>query len=132
MMSEALIVVACVVIFVFSGSLIGLFRDDPEVIRIGVRALRLQAFATVTLPPCMSTEMLLQSTGKRFQASLISAVRSGILFIPLLLILPVFRGLSGVQEAQPLSLILATPVIIPFIISFFRNLPEKDKTEEGV
>ena len=130
MMSEALIVVACLILFIFSGSLIGIFRDDPEVIRIGVRALRLQAVATMTLPPCMSTEMLLQSTGRRLQASLISAVRSGILFIPLLLILPVFRGLSGVQEAQPLSLVLATPVIIPFIINFFKGLPEKDKEEE--
>lgn len=129
-MSEILIVVASAVIFIFSGSLIGLFRDDPEVIRIGIRALRLQAVATMTLPPCMSTEMLLQSTGRRLQASLISAVRSGILFIPLLLILPQLRGLNGIQEAQPLSLVLATPIIIPFIISFFKNLPEKDKEEE--
>ena len=86
--------------------------------------------STLTLPPCMSTEMLLQSTGRRLQASLISAVRSGILFIPLLLILPQLRGLNGIQEAQPLSLVLATPIIIPFIISFFKNLPEKDKAEE--
>lgn len=77
----------------------------------------------------MTTEMLFQSTGKKLGASFLSALRSGLLFIPLLLLLSYFRGLSGIQEAQPLSLILALPVTVPFAVIFFRKLPKEDKQD---
>lgn len=126
LMSEGIIVIGCAVLVIFSGSLIALFRNDPEVIKIGTRALVLQAFATLTLPPCMSTEMLLQSTGKRLGASLLSAIRSGLLFIPTLLILASLRGLSGIQEAQPVSLLLSVPFTIIFAVGFFKKLPKEE------
>ncbi|MBR6241866.1 MAG: MATE family efflux transporter, partial [Ruminococcus sp.] len=47
-MSEAIIIVSSTVLIIFSGDLIGIFRDDADVIKIGTRALRLQALATVT------------------------------------------------------------------------------------
>ena len=123
--SEAIIVVGCTLLFIFSGGLIGIFRDDSEVIEIGVRALRLQALAQLVLPPCMAVEMLYQSTGKRLGASILSSLRNGIIFIPVLVILAGIRGLSGIQEAQPLALLISLPVTIPFGIAFFRKLPDE-------
>ena len=123
--SEAIIVVGCTLLFIFSGGLIGIFRDDSEVIEIGVRALRLQALAQLVLPPCMAVEMLYQSTGKRLGASILSSLRNGIIFIPVLVILAGIRGLSGIQEAQPLALLISLPVTIPFGIAFFRKLPNE-------
>ena len=130
MISEGIIVVGCTLLIVFSESLIGIFRDDAEVISIGVRALRLQAMAHIVLPPCMAVEMLFQSTGKRLGASILSSLRSGLFFIPALLILYHCRGLAGIQEAQPVSLLLSLPVTIPFAIIFFKKLPAEDKAEE--
>ncbi len=126
LVSEVIIVIGCAALIVFSGSLIGIFRDDPEVIRIGVRALRLQAIAQLVLPPCMAVEMLYQSTGKRLGATVLSSLRSGLLFIPALLLLAHFRGLAGIQEAQPLSLILSLPLVVPFGLMFFKALPKED------
>ncbi len=131
LVSECIIVVGCAVLFVFSGSLIGIFRDDIEVIRIGVRALRLQALANMVLPPCMAVEMLYQSTGKRLGASILSSLRSGLFFIPALLILADLRGLSGIQEAQPVSLLLSLPVTIPFGVVFFSMLPHGDEEDKN-
>ncbi len=124
--AECIILVGSTVLFVFAEPLIGIFRDDPEVIEIGVRALRLQALSQLLLPPCMAIEMLFQSTGKRLGASILSSLRSGLLFIPALLILASLRGLSGIQEAQPLSLLISMPITIPFGIVFFRRLPKED------
>ena len=124
--SEGIIAVACVILVAFSGSLVGIFRDDPEVIEIGTRALRLQAFATLLLPFCMTTEMLFQSTGRRLGATFLSALRSGLLFIPILLILAHTRGLAGIQEAYPLSLVFSAPLTIPFAVSFFKRLQAAD------
>ena len=128
--AESIIVVGCTLLIIFSDGLIGLFRDDPAVIAVGTRALRLQALANLCLPVCMTTEMLFQSTGKRFGASFLSALRSGILFIPLLYILSYFRGLAGIQEAQPLSMAISLPLTIPFAIYYFRRIPKQDAGDE--
>lgn len=130
LVSEGIIVVGCAVLIIFSGGLIALFRDDPDVIYYGTRALRLQALATLVLPPCMSTEMMFQSTGRRLGASLLSALRSGLLFIPSLLVLSSLRGMSGIQEAQPVSLLLSVPFTLMFARWFFGRLPRKDAREE--
>ena len=126
LVSEGIIIVSCTSLIVFSGSLIGLFRDDAEVIGIGTRALRLQAAATLVLPPCMCVEMLYQSTGKRAGASVLSSLRSGLFFIPALLVLSEVRGLAGIQEAQPLSLLVTVPIAAIFAFIFFRKLPKED------
>ena len=119
-------IVSCTALVIFSGELIGLFRDDPKVIAIGTRALRLQALATMVLPPCMVSEMLFQSTGRRLGASILSALRSGLFFIPALLILSELRGLSGIQEAQPAALLVSVPIYVVFAVIFFRKLPKTD------
>ena len=132
LISEGIIAVGCALLLIFSGHLIGLFRDDPEVIAVGTRALRLQALANLVLPICMMTEMLFQSTGKRLGASFLSALRNGLFFIPLLLILSHFRGLAGIQETQPLAILLSVPVTLPFAVAFFRKLPKEDSAAQTV
>ena len=121
-LSEGVVIAASTVLVIFSGSLIQLFRDDPQVIGIGTRALRLQAIAQLLLPICSTAEMLYQSTGHRIGATALSSLRSGVLFIPTLLLLSNWRGLPGIQEAQPLAILLAIPITIPFVFHFFRSL----------
>ena len=124
--AECVIVVASILILINPEAIIALFRNDPEVIAVGTRALRLQALAYLLFPFSMGVEMLLQSTGKHFGASFLSALRSGLLFIPLLLILSKYRGIAGIQEAQALAITLATPFAVPFLVSFFRSMPPED------
>ncbi len=127
-LSEALMLIVLVVVMVKSGQVIGLFRDDARVIEIGTRALRLQCAAIIFLPPSMVTEMLLQSTGQRVGASLLSALRSGLIFIPLLLILSVTRGLYGVEEAQPLAYVLT---FLPAMCFAYWMLKKKMPAEDS-
>ena len=126
MAAESIIVAGVVILIVFAPELVRLLRDDTAVVVIGKRALRLQALAYLLLPPCMVTEMLMQSTGYRLGASLLSAFRSGLLFIPSVLLLSHFRGLSGIQEAQPLALLLSAPMTLPFAMYFFGRMPKED------
>lgn len=125
--SEAVLLVLTVIAMIFSNDIIGIFRDDADVIRIGTRALRLLCVAQIFLPLCMVTEMLMQCSGRKLMASFLSSLRGGILFIPALLILPRFRGLAGVQEAQPLAYILS---VVPALIAarkFFLSIPAEDR-----
>lgn len=125
-LSEIAMIVFSVLALIFSDSIIQLFRDDPEVIVIGTRALKLQCAAQVFLPMCMVTEMLMQTCGKKGAASLLSSLRGGVLYIPVLLILPIFRGLNGVQEAQPLAYILSVIPALYFMYKFFQEIPKED------
>ncbi|MGM9935974.1 MAG: MATE family efflux transporter [Candidatus Ornithomonoglobus sp.] len=126
-LAEGLMLIMTAAVFIGSDHLIGIFRNDIDVISIGTRALRLQCIAQLLLPFCMATEMLMQSTGKKLGASILSATRSGIFFIPALLILARLRGLSGIQEAQPSALVLSVIPTVYLAVHFFKALPEKDK-----
>lgn len=125
-LSECLLAVAVVIVLVFSDGLIGVFRNDPEVIRIGTRALKLQMIALLFLPASMITEMMYQSTGHKLGASFLSSLRSGLFFIPALIILSDLRGLSGIQEAQPVAFVLGFIPSIGFLYWFFAHMPKED------
>ena len=127
MLSEAILIVSAVLTLLFSGNLIAVFRNDPDVISIGTSALQLQMVTILFLPFSMSTEMLYQSTGHRLGASFLSSARSGLFFIPSLILLSRLRGLAGIQEAQPLAYLLAFPLALFFMLRFMRRLPKTDE-----
>ena len=99
---------------IFAKPVVGWFRDDPAVIAIGSTALRWQAAALPLMATSILTNMMLQATGKSLKSSITSSSRNGIFFIPLILILPRFFGLSGVEMTQAwadaLSFFLAVPL----------------------
>ena len=129
-LSEAVMIATTVLVMIFSGQMIQVFRDDPVVIEIGTRALRLLIGGQVFLPFCMINEMSMQSTGHKLEASLLSSSRSGILFVPALIILSRVRGLKGIQEAQPLAMLLSLIPAAFVAASFFRELGKKEQKEE--
>lgn len=86
--------------FLLSGHLIGIFRDDPEVIRIGTTAIRFQCATLALNGWIVMNNMMTQTMGKTFYASLLASARQGLFFIPILLILPRILGLLGIQSAQ--------------------------------
>ena len=124
-LSEIIIVIMSAVLLLFPGEIIRIFRDDSTVVAFGTRALVLQAVAQLFLPFCMVTEMALQSAGKKLGASLLSILRNGLFFIPLLLFLSNLRGFNGIQEAQPLSFVLAVIPSVILAMRFFRGLQKK-------
>ncbi|MBR6390000.1 MAG: MATE family efflux transporter [Lachnospiraceae bacterium] len=115
------------VVFIFAPQISQALRDDPEVVVIATRAMRLMAVSQLSMPVTVMTEMLLQTTGKKLKASVLSAMKSGVILIPALLILSHLRGLYGIEEAQPLSLVLSVIPAVIFAVSFFRELPAEDR-----
>lgn len=113
-----------VVGMLLSSHLIGFFRDDPAVIEIGTFALRVQLIALFFQPLALCANMLFQSIGANKQATFLAILRSGVYFIPLVVILPHFIGLTGVQIAQTISDVLTFLTAVPFVFRFFRRLPE--------
>lgn len=131
--SEILLTALAAVMLCASPIVIEKFRNDELVIEIGTRALQLQCISLLFQPLGTVTEMQLQTAGRKLSAAILSSLKSGLLFIPLLLILSHVRGLYGIQEAQPIANALSFFVALFFAIRFFRRLPREDlcPSEEG-
>ena len=116
--------VMAVFCFIFSPQIIAFFRNDPEVIAVGKVALRWQAAALPLLACIVITNMMLQSIGKGVKASITASARSGIFFIPLILILPRIFGLPGVEMTQAVADILSVSVSIPLAAMELRKMKQ--------
>ena len=114
--------IVAVLCLVFAPQIIALFRDDPEVIMVGTTALRFQAAVLPLSATIVMSNMMLQSIGKGFKASVTASARNGIFFIPLILILPKFLGLLGVEITQAAADVLSIAVSIPLAASELRKM----------
>lgn len=112
-------------VFLGATPMVRFFRDDADVIAIGVPALRYTCFTMVLMPFSVLTNMTLQSSGKALPASFLALLRSGVYFIPLLLWLNATRGILGIELAQPIADVLTSLTSIPFVMHYFRSLPEE-------
>lgn len=113
----------------FTRPLVQLFRDDPEVVRIGAVALAAQFIGQVFMPLSVCANMLFQSVGKVGIATLMSMLRSGLFFLPVLMITSAVFGLPGIQYSQAIADILTTLVAIPFVLSFLKELHSRQAEE---
>ena len=118
-----------IVVFIAISALIALFpeqimhffRDDPEVTRIGRQALLYACAVMPVMAYSTYVNQLYQCLGFHQAATLLASCRNGLLYVPLILLLPGLLGLSGVAMSQPAADLLTFLVSIPFQIWFFRH-----------
>lgn len=119
-----------IAIFIFAPSIMKIFRaEDAAVIDIGTAAMRAQCIAMPLMSMTIIVNSTLQSLGKSVRATILSCCRQGIFFIPLILILPKFLGLSGIEYTQAIADALTFLVSLPFAIWFFKELKKEDSKQ---
>ncbi|WP_370774227.1 MATE family efflux transporter [Holdemania massiliensis] len=114
--------------YLFAPQVIQLFsKNDPQVIAIGTQALRWQC---LTFPLCgwiTVCNMMLQTIGKSFRASLLAMSRQGLFFIPAVLLLPALIGIQGVEIAQPIADVCSFILAIPLQLSVLHEMTVKQR-----
>lgn len=121
--STVVLLVMSVAGLVFAPRIIALFRDeDPELIRIGTRALRWQCVAFPLIGVSTVTNMLFQNIRMPIRSALLSIGRQGLFFIPAILVLPQFFGLHGVEMTQAVADVCTFALSIPFTVWISRKL----------
>lgn len=121
---EVLLGIAAVGCFLFAKPMIALFQSDAEVVAMGTPALLYQSIACLFLPLSVCANMMFQSVGCAGRALLLSSMRSGLFFLPLIAVLPGFLGLLGIQIAQPISDVLSFALSLPLALQFMHQLPK--------
>lgn len=126
------LVVCAIVGWMFSGWLIGAFRDDPQVIAVGVVALRWQLCTYPLNSFVVTSNMLTQTCRKPWRANFLAAARQGLFFIPLILLLPRVYGLLGVEMCQAVSDTISFAFTIPIMVYTFREFAREKAAEKSI
>ena len=111
----ALAAVVFVFLMVFPHTITSLFTQDAEVIKETPPAMRWVFAATPVIGIQLIGAAYFQAIGKATPALLLTLLRQGLFFIPLIFILPSFYGELGVWMAFPVSDVLATVVTAYFL-----------------
>ena len=111
--------------FVNSAAIIRLFRDDSKVIGIGTFALKAQCISLIIMPVSVCGNMLFQSIGKSGRATFLACLRSGLCYIPTLMILTPLIKLTGLEIAQPIADGASALLTVPLVVHFFANMPKE-------
>ena len=124
-LASSLMLLITIPLLILAPRVVAVFRNDPAVIAIGVPALRAQSAVLVCHGVVTCANMLLQSIGKQFAATVLACARQGIFFLPLLFLLPKYLGIETLIYVQPLADALTLLFSVPFIIYLVRHLKEK-------
>ncbi len=111
----------------FAEPIVQEFRHDPHVVAIGAVAFRWQLLTFPLMSTIILTNMLMQTIRKPVSANLVAAARNGLFFIPLIMILPHFFGLSGVEMCQAMSDLCAFSLSVPIAWNAFKQMRKLEK-----
>lgn len=98
---------------IFAYDIIFFFKDSPQVAEIGMKALRLQCYVFPFMAFTVMTNMMLQTMGLSFKATVLALSRQGLFLIPAALLLPVIFGFPGALWCQPVADSLAFVMAVP-------------------
>ncbi|WP_217625199.1 MATE family efflux transporter [Bifidobacterium felsineum] len=114
-LSTVVLVVLGALIWVIAPQLVEIFRSDPAVVAVGVAALHFQCLSVALNGVNMMGNMISQTLGKTGIASFLAVCRTGLYLAPVVLILPQFMGVTGVEVAQTVSDVLTFITTVPFM-----------------
>lgn len=118
-------IVWTIIIYLFAPSILSIFGKDKDVLRIAILALKAGVIMFITFGFQFTYATLYLAIGKALAGAFLNSLRQGIVFIPVILLLPKMMGLDGVIYAQAISDVLTTIITVPFALSVSKQLESK-------
>ena len=111
-----------IIIQLFSEQLISIFSNDPALIEVGARGIKIYLFMLPVIGFQIVSSNYFQAVGKAKISIFLGLSRQVILLIPLLFILPRFFELNGVWASAPTSDIISSILTAVFLFVEIRHL----------
>ncbi len=122
--------VCCVAGFYFAEETIDLMRHDAAVVEVGATALRWQIATWPLIVFIIISNMALQTSGWAISANIVAALRNGICFIPLIIVMPIYWGIFGVETCQTVADVISAIITLPIMLRYFRQLRSMDNAHD--
>ena len=116
----ALALLLAVLLYALAGPVVSAFLDKAEVVRLGVRFLRVNVCSVPFLASLFLLMNVFQGMGKALPSLILSICRKGVIFLPLLLLGDIYYGLNGIVWAQPAADILSTFIAARLFLLLYR------------
>jgi len=108
-------IVIFLLLFVFAAQTAGIFTDNQTVIKETAVAIRIVFFAVPIIAIQLIGSAYYQAIGKALPALLLTLLRTGIILIPLLLVLSTLYGIDGVWISFPVADVASTIITAYFL-----------------
>lgn len=114
-----------IVLFLFPAFFLRLFSAEPELLTMGTGALRIMVLMYPLLAPVLIAVSFYQGVGKGLPTLILSLLRQFLIYIPCIIILPRFFGLTGIWISTPVADGLAFIIVIAMLAAEMRrqNIP---------
>lgn len=125
-LSFIIAVISCTFLMVFPRAILSIFKPDESVMAYGIKGLRYYSLVMIFLAFTNSISIFYQAIGKGKESLVLAITRQGLLLIPLIYILPIFLGSTGILSAQFVADILT------FVIAglmFYRFIKRREIDE---
>ena len=99
--------------------------DDQKVVEIGRVALRAQCVVLPIISISTVANMTYQTVGKAWTATVLSALRQGLFFIPAVLVMTKTMGVAGLEWAQAVADVLSSAFCLPFLLKFLKEIKKE-------
>lgn len=126
-----ILAIMATICFIFAPQMIMLFRKDESVVEIGTAALRYSCVAQLVMPVVMTGNMTFQSIGKAGKAFFLSCCQNGLVFIPLIFVLPRFIGVLGIEISHPVAYAISAVIAAPMLAEFMKEMKEYKEDNYG-
>lgn len=110
--SLLLSVIVSVLYMALSQPLIMLFNRSPEIVEYGSKLLISQVALYPAFGLCYMMTITFQTIGESKFGVFLSSIRQGLFYLPVILLLPRFFGITGIYLAQPIADILTIIVCL--------------------
>ena len=120
--SFAVQVILAVVGFIFAAPLVRLLRDDPAVIDIGTRVLRFQCCTFPLSGFVVFCNMMSQTIGEAFKATVLALSRQFLFLVPSIFILNAVFGLAGLEGAQAVADLCSFALSVPIGLGILKGM----------
>ncbi|MCL2863065.1 MAG: MATE family efflux transporter [Methanimicrococcus sp.] len=116
--------------YLFTNAIFTLFiPDNPELVREAVIAYWIANIMVPIISIQVIGSAFMQAIGKA-KASFVLAVARQIIMLPVMIIVPLFLGLTGVWAAYPIADILASALTMLFVVTQLNSLKREEKLQE--
>lgn len=125
--STTFCVIVGLVMILFSTQIISQFANgNTEMISVGQKALVASGFSFMLFGFYTVYSSLLLALGKGAAGFIIGALRQGICFVPVILVLPVIWNMNGILYAQPIADVISTIITAFMALYLHKELAETE------
>lgn len=107
--------------FAFPEVFLRIFSSEPELLAVGERALRIMVLMYPVIAIQMVSLTFFQGIGKGLPSLVLSVLREFLVYIPLMVLLSSFWGLTGVWAARPVADAFSLTVALTFLVKEFKR-----------